>query len=148
VFDYEKYTELFDNTSSVDYKQRNGKILINVETESENKQLFLPITYSNNLTIKNNDNIVKSNKLFNSIVSIPLEKGKNNIEISFFNNNVYTGITISLISLIVLLIASLFKEKIIGVKIFQDIAYIIFWIISIVFYLYVYLFQVILTFIK
>ena len=84
----------------VDYKYKNGKIYLTYNNAKYNK-LFLPVNYSENVVVTNNDKIVKTYKTFDNFISIVLEEN-NEIEINYNYKNLLIGLSISLGSLLLI----------------------------------------------
>lgn len=106
-----------------------SKIYVDVYSEEE-KILFLPIAYDLGYRAIINGKEKDVIKLFDNYIGIKLDKGDNDITISYKSPNLNLGITISLVSLMITIIIFKFKiyEFIIHNGIFVNIIYSIYFI--------------------
>lgn len=141
-----------DNKLDYDIKFNNNKINININSNKENT-LFLPINYSKDYKVTNNNEKSEMIKLYDNFIGIKLNAGENNITISYLPHNFYLATIISIISLIiniVFFVPSLFK-KIINIKLLKSIAKFIYLGLYIIVLLLIYIIPIIcffLSFIK
>jgi len=140
---YQEMFDIFENQES-SIQVSNSKIEMNVKTTQENKTLFLPVVYDEGWTATINGKEVEVSKIFNSYIGIDLNKGENNIELTFTPKNLKLGIIISGSTVVIILIYFVFRKfinKILDNAILQKCAYIIYWVITILFYGVVYIFS-------
>lgn len=134
---YEKIMNLINNYKQEDLNISFEKNKVLIKTHlNEKKSLFLPINYSNGLFATNNSNKVNVNKDFGNFVSIDLEKGENNIELSFIPPLLKISIIISLVSVVSLFVFVNNKKE---NKILFTIFYYIYFLILIIIFIYIYL---------
>lgn len=96
--DENKYDELFNNPNHADMKYINKHFEGTYEA-SEDTYMFLPIAYSKDINVNINNKKVKVFRVFDGFVGIKLEKGINNINISFTKFGLIPGMFISLLGL-------------------------------------------------
>ena len=106
-------TEFEVNSSSI-----KGKIT----TDSE-QYLFLPISYTDGLQVKINGKYAKCEKVFSTFVAIKLNKGVNDIKITYSQPGLISGISLSIIGLCLLVLFIFYKDKIKTSKVFNNILY-------------------------
>lgn len=147
TLDLNKYENLFTNLVETEYQYEKNKINISVNVEDDDKSIFIPVTYDENWIIKLNGKTVNADRYLDSFISIDLEKGTNNIELIFENKTIKLGMIISIISTIGFACITIFRNKILKLKLIQNIMYVLFYLIIVIFYLVVYIGGVILTFI-
>ena len=85
LLDFEKYKELGYNIPDTKAYCDQNKVSIEVNSPDSNKSLFLPLVYDESIIVKNNGKQVKAEQALNALISIPLEKGENRIEITYKN---------------------------------------------------------------
>lgn len=78
---------------------------ISVETEKENQKLFIPINYNEGWSAKLNGKVVDINIALGTYMSIPLEKGINEIEFLYFPPNFKIGIIVTIIAAFIYIVS-------------------------------------------
>lgn len=147
LLDLEKFNSINDDLISTQLQWNQNHVNVNVKSPNQSNRLFLPIVYDKNIIATNSGKKIEIQKALNGLIDIPLEEGENKIELTYTNPNIKIGLIITLIGLILLIICSLFRKFILNLKFLQNIAYILFVLITFVFYLYVYGYGIISTFI-
>lgn len=87
-----------------DIKFNGNKIEINIDSKNDNKILFLPINYNKGYIGYNNGKKVDIQMIYDNYIGIKLNKGNNDITITFIPTGLNEGIIISLVFFIVALI--------------------------------------------
>lgn len=90
-------------------KIENGKILCSVNAQ-EGQYLYIPIAYSDGWTAEINGQKIDIELIDNSIITIPLKNGVNEIKLTYKIPYFSISIIITLISLIVLFIIFIYKK--------------------------------------
>lgn len=146
TLDIKQYKEMFDifekQESSIQVS--NNKIEMKVKTNGNNKTLFLPVVYDEGWTATINGEKVEISRIFNNYIGINLNKGENNIKLTFTPKNLKLGIIISVFTGVIILIYFVLRKfinKILDNAILQKFTYIIYLIITILFYGVVYIFS-------
>ncbi len=137
---YEQMFSLFENQESK-VEVNNSKITVFAKTDSENKTIFLPITYDEGWKATLNGKDVAIHRVFDTYMAIDLESGENTIELNFTPKNLKLGIAISFATLVIVLLYIVFKKyfkNLMENTILHNIAYYLYIGLVIVFYLYVY----------
>ena len=70
--------------SNVIIRQDNNKLIVNVNSDSDDKSLFLPLNYLNGYECELNGRKVSINKVLDNFVSINLDKGNNKIILTYY----------------------------------------------------------------
>ncbi|MBR3613601.1 MAG: YfhO family protein, partial [Clostridia bacterium] len=144
-FDYSKYKELCK--SKIDTKYKCDENIITIETNVEkDKKIFIPITYDKNWKAILNGQQVSVQKALGGMISVELEEGYNEIKLIYTNSLIKIGAIITVISIMLFIILDKFKDKILNLKILNNIFYYAFVIVSVILIIYVYFWGLISTF--
>lgn len=110
--DLNKYNSIFNNKNENYLKINGNKINANINiNENQDKNLFIPISYNQGWEAKINGKSVPVNKVCGAFMSLELENGSNDIEMTYTPQYLNMGIKISLITLIILIGLYLLKKK-------------------------------------
>ena len=125
VMDNTKYEDFIANQyveTNINYNK--NKVTASVESEAE-KILYLPIAYSDSYKATNNGKEVEVIKVFDNFIGVKLEKGNNNIELTYMPKGLIPMIIVSVITLVLTIILSSTKlyNKILDCKFLSNIAY-------------------------
>lgn len=91
---------------------QGSKITTTVKN-SENNSLFISIPYNKNWNVTINGKYVSVDKVANSLMSIPLENGKNKIVLTYNNKTIGWGIIVTIVGIVFLIIKEkLYRRKI------------------------------------
>ena len=125
VMDNSKFIN-FINNNHLNTKISYNRNKINVSYKSEEEKiLFLPITYSRDFKVTNNNKDISILKVYDNYIGIKLDKGENDISLTYVPNGLNVSLIISIIAIlltIVLLHTSLY-DLIISNKIINSITY-------------------------
>lgn len=88
-------------------------------SDSDDNVLFTTIPYENGWNITVNGKTVKPEKSLDSLITIPLEKGKNRITMNFSPNYFKGGIIVSIFGVVMLIIVFVFEYR--GGKLYKKI---------------------------
>ncbi len=119
---YEKFLSNNQTNSKVDFHRNK----INVEIESDKKQLlYLPIAYNTGYRATLNDKEVPVVKVFDNYIGIEVEKGINEIKLSFMPKGFIISTIISIVVLVftVWFIKSKTYYKLLEIEFMQNIVY-------------------------
>ena len=94
---------LNNNHLDIDINYKKNKATIKYDS-TDAKTLFIPITYSDNIKAKNNNNDIKIKKVYGNYIAIDLQKGINNIEITYIPKTLKISIIFSIITLLITII--------------------------------------------
>lgn len=137
INDYKKMLQ----SKEIDYNNfefYKNKLHINIDSEKE-QYLFLPINNIDGWKGKNNgQNINIENEMY-TFMSIKLNEGNNDIQLTFEPPYLKEGILLSMLGIVLLILYSIFREKINNIKILQDIIILLYYTISIVIFISVYI---------
>lgn len=86
-----------------------NKIKINFESSEDNKVLFIPISYSDEYTMKINGNSSDIIKVFGNYIGISLNEGTNNIEITFVPKGLKLGVIVTIVSIVISILILKFR---------------------------------------
>ena len=138
----EEFNKFIDeNKSSVDIKQKENKLLVNVDNKDNKESLFLPINYLNGYKCIVNGKVVKLNKVFDNFISIDVDKGKNKIELIYYPPFIKIGLIVSIISLILFILVSKIKISNVPIIILNISSVVYYGIVAIMFFIvYIYAF--------
>lgn len=122
---YEKFIE--EEYIETNIKYNGNKITAKINTDEE-KIIMLPIAYNEGYKATNNDEELKIIKVYDNFIGIKLNKGENNIKISYIPTGLIPSIIISMITSVIaiILIKTNLYNKIIECKWLQNITYIIY----------------------
>lgn len=142
----EKYENAFADYKeecTKDIKIEGNKISIKIENAKAGQKLFLPITYDAGWTGTNNGETTNVNRTFNTYMSLELKEGTNEIELTFIPAKMKLGIKLSIATLVIILIYTFGIKRFIkkdGLldKIIVNIGFGIYIVITVGFYLKVY----------
>ncbi len=125
---YEKFIE--EEKIDTDIKFYKNKIDVNINSEEE-KILFLPLTYNEGYKATNNGKNIEILKVYDNFIGIKLSKGENNINISFMPKGFIIGLIISTVTLIltVIIIKTNLYEKLLNIKLLNNLAYYVYLVI-------------------
>lgn len=128
IMDNQKYEDFIKN-EKIDTKivYNRNKINIKFETEEE-KILFLPISYNEGYSASNNGKSVEILKVYDNYIGIKLNKGENDIMISFMPKGLIPCLIISVLTLIflIILVRTDLYQKILNIKFLSTLAYYIY----------------------
>lgn len=136
ISDYIKMAKAKETKYNI-FEFEKNKLHINIDSEKE-QYLFLPINNIDGWKATNNGEKINIEDELYTFVSIKLNKGNNDIKFTFEPPYLKEGIILSLFGLILLIVYSILKEKINNIKIIQKIVIALYYIISIVLLIYVY----------
>ena len=136
------YNNFIDNNNY--YKteiETNGSNMKIITNSNDKTHLLVPITYNERWKVLVNNKEVKAYKYATNYMNIPLEEGRNIIELHFEPPMFKTSILISIISLLIFVIMSLLnkKYKIDDIKLFQYFFTTIGVILYVVFIIFIYI---------
>lgn len=97
------------NQSSVTVK--NDKITVKSDTEEDNQSLMLTIPFNKGFKAKVNGKSVKISKTLDTFMSIPLEKGHNEVELKYTSPGLLLGLVVGFIGIILMIVLALFYKK-------------------------------------
>lgn len=125
VMDNTKYEDFIANQyveTNINYNK--NKVTASVESEAE-KILYLPIAYSDSYKATNNGKEVEVIKVFDNFIGVKLEKGSNNIELTYMPKGLIPMIIVSAITLVltIILLSTKLYNKILDCKFLSNIAY-------------------------
>ncbi len=125
IMDNSKYEDFINNQyidTNINYDR--NKITANVTSE-EDKILYLPIAYSDSYKATNNGKEVEVIKVFDNFIGIKLEKGNNNIELTYMPKGLISMVIVSVITLVltIILLSTKLYNKILDCKFLANIAY-------------------------
>lgn len=143
--DYSKYKEISENRIETSYKCEENIVTITTNVE-DNKKIFIPITYDKNWIATVNGKEVEVEESLGGMISVDLEKGKNEIKLIYTYPLIKISGIISIVSLILLIILEKCKDKILNIKLFGNICYYSFAVISVIMIIYIYFWGIISTF--
>lgn len=114
TFDYDEFSadcaEL--QKKSLDITEfEDTKVCGTVNADSNGEVLFTTVPYEDGWTITVNGKTVKPGKSLNSLITIPLEKGENKIEMHFSPNYWKFSLVITVFGLLVVVLIGLFEYK-------------------------------------
>lgn len=98
-------------TSTAKLKQINNKIVGTAVTDRTDSYLFLPLTYDKGFTAQVNHKKADVVCVFDSMMAVKLEKGSNEIAISYVPLGFQSGFCLSIVGLFLLLGFLLFLKK-------------------------------------
>jgi len=98
-------------TSTANLKQINNKIVGTAITNITDSYLFLPLTYDKGYSAQVNHKKAEVICVFDSMMAVKLEKGSNEITISYVPSGFQTGICLSIVGLMLFLAFLLFLKK-------------------------------------
>ena len=116
----------FITNNKIDTKVKYNKNKINIKyNSSEEKILFLPITYSKNYKITNNNKVINPIRVYENYIGIKLNKGENNINFTYVPKGLVISLIISIffIAVTIILLHTKIFEILICNKIIHNIAY-------------------------
>ena len=125
VMDNNKFIN-FLNNNYINTKVNYNRNKINVSYKSEEEKiLFLPITYSEEFKVTNNNKDIKLIKVYDNYIGIKLDKGENNITLTYVPKGLKLSLILSVMAVIltILLLSTSLYELIITNKIINNIAY-------------------------
>ena len=96
--DLDKLDYYINNINHANMKYNNGHFEGTYEVD-EDSYMFLPIAYTDNIKVKINNQNVKTQRVFDGFTAIKLQKGMNNINISYEKKGLIPAIFIALIGL-------------------------------------------------
>ena len=125
IMDNSMYEDFINNEyieTNVNYNR--NMITASVKAE-EDKVLYLPIAYSDSYKATNNGKEVEVIKVFDNFIGIKLEKGNNNIELTYMPKGLMPMIIVSAITLVltIILLSTKLYNKILNCKFLANIAY-------------------------
>ncbi len=132
------------DTSVAQLRQVNNKIIGSAVTDRDDAYLFLPLTYDKGYTMTVNHKKAETFCVFDSMMAVKLEKGSNEIEISYVPSGFQTGACLSiaggvlLIVFLILLKKGFYKK----IKLMERPAEIAFMILCIGVFIMVYIFPI------
>lgn len=137
---------------TINLEQNRNKITGTINSENDDDYLLIPITCNNGFTAFVNNNESAIVKVFDSMMAVKLCKGLNNISLTFIPKGFKIGSIISLLSIIVTAIFSLLskhkKWEYKKICILETFASAVFIVLSILIFMSVYIFPIIIYYIK
>ena len=116
IISYINKEELIDfvnnNQEDVSFKENGNKRIYNYNNKNNHKNALIPINYDDNYDIKINKKAVKYQANIYNFVSVPLQKGDNQIEIKYIPKLLKEGVIISICSLLILLFFYITNKRI------------------------------------
>ena len=112
MLDLDKLKEVTNKIKQQEVRQiyfKNDKVKCNVNAD-EGEKLFLSIPNSEGWKIKRNDKIIDAEELGDCLITIPLEKGENEIVLEYRVPGLEIGIIITVVG-IVLIFLIRYKQK-------------------------------------
>ena len=135
---YWKFVKKYDQ-DEIEYNYSNNSLKINLDATA-NKSLFLPITYNEGLKATVNGKKVEIERALGSYISIKLDRGNNDIKISFTPPYFKISLAISLLSIIAFILLNKYVLEEFKLKLLPKIAKYIFIVVFIGMFIYVYIF--------
>ena len=147
---YRNFIESYKEDANKEIEIEGNKIKIKIENAKAGQKLFLPITYDDGWTGTNNGETEEVNRVFNTYMSLDLKEGTNEIELTFIPAKMKLGIELSIATLVIILIYSFGIKKLIkkdGIldKIIVNIGFGAYIVITVGFYIKVYLMCIVQT---
>ena len=103
--DISKYDSFLDSwNDDISVKFNKNKIDVKVDNKDNRNILVLPISYDTGYKALNNGKNVEVLKIYDNFIGIKLDKGVNNISISYTPNGLIIGLVISIVTLIISII--------------------------------------------
>ena len=120
---YEDFMENEKIDTKVAY--HHNQVEVAIEATEEGKLLFLPINYNKGYHATNNGEKVEIVKAYDNFIGIKLNKGENNIKISFIPTGFQPCLIVSIITLIImaLILVSNIYFKVLNIDILANITY-------------------------
>ncbi|OQA49191.1 MAG: Bacterial membrane protein YfhO [Firmicutes bacterium ADurb.Bin300] len=87
--DLQKMQTLCENSVKNDYKVSSDSISLSVSSVSDNKILFIPLTYEDEWECTVNGEPTKPVCILNNFIGIKADKGENNIQLTYSHRSVY-----------------------------------------------------------
>ena len=139
LLDLEKTKTYFTNNfNDIDIVYEKNKIKVNYNSDKEDI-LFIPVTYLNGMNAKNNNKDINIIKMFDNFIGIKLDKGYNEIVISYVTPGLKFGCALSLIGIILTILFIKFNHKIVSFEKLNNIFYYLYLIIYCIFTICVYI---------
>ena len=93
---FEDKLETFNTLDKISSSHLKGEITV----DKADRWLLLTIPYSNEWKVSVNGKTVPAEKVFDALMAVPLEQGKNHIEMRYIPAGFWAGAGISVISLV------------------------------------------------
>ncbi len=128
LLDINKYERIFNTNHDIKVSVNKNKINVSGNV-SEDTNIFLPITYDKGFSSN-----VKIKRVYNTFIGVPLEKGKNNITLTFKPYFYTKSLYITIIT-IVLMIICYFIKRVFDIR---NVKFLItiFWFIELLIYIF------------
>lgn len=135
---YEKFIKEEKLDTTVSYIRNKINVTLNTD---EDKILFLPIAYNKGYKATNNGNNTEVLKVYDNFIGIKLEKGVNNISISYLPTGFKECLIVSIVTLIitVILLVTNMYQKLLDFKILRNFIYYIYLFIYLSLVLFIYI---------
>ena len=113
TLDIEKFENLINEIKNEDHliSVKGNKIKAKIDVEDENQKLFIPVNYEKAWKCTNNGEKIEISKIFGNFIIVDLQKGENNIELTYVPNYLEVGIGITVITLILLVVIYIINRK-------------------------------------
>lgn len=128
IMDNNKYEEFVRNEKiNTNIKYNRNQVKVGLEVEEE-KILFLPINYNEGYNATNNGKKVEVIKLYDNYIGIKLDKGENNITLTYIPQGFIPCLIISIITLVIsiILIKTNLYQKLLNINLLNKLAYYIY----------------------
>ena len=126
IMNNQMYEDFMEN-EKIDTKvaYHHNQVEVAIEATEEGKLLFLPINYNKGYHATNNGEKVEIVKAYDNFIGIKLNKGENNIKISFIPTGFQPCLIVSIITLIImaLILVSNIYFKVLNIDILANITY-------------------------
>lgn len=103
-FDYELFNQKIQYLKNTTFTYKISKNKLNAELESEGGLLLLTIPYEKGIKIYVDNILVDHERVLDELIGVNIDKGIHNILIEYQQPGLYTGITTSIISLIITIV--------------------------------------------
>lgn len=120
---FEDFLNKYYIDTNIDFNK--NKVSLKVNVNEDNKILFVPLAYSDNYTAKVNGKKVETVKMYENFIGIKVNKGENDITLTYIPNTFTKTLVVSIVSLIVtiILLVTKFYNRISDNTIIQNIAF-------------------------
>lgn len=142
--DLDKLATGINSVKPADVKVKGDLITVNATADNNDQMLLLSIPYSRGFNVYVNDKKVDAERVLDTFMAIPLEKGKNEIRMTYRSYGLLPGLVIAAIGVILLIFISVIIKKYKKILILENIVYIGFIIIAGIIFILVYILPVIL----
>lgn len=129
IMNNQKYEDFINEEKiNTNIKYNRNQIKVNIDTNEDNKILFLPIAYNDGYKAINNGEKIEIIKLYDNFIGIKLDNGTNNINITFTPKGLIPFLIISTITLVftIILIKTNLYQKLLDINLLNNLAYYIY----------------------